>query len=61
MEYYPRSHVPTLQEFIGTDFVHFMHAGNRIKERIYLNVHPNHAVEVMRFVVQEVRRSLVRR
>jgi hypothetical protein len=57
MEFYPKSHLPSPPDFDGAHFVHFMRAdtkGGSIKERIYINVHPDHAAEVMRFIVAEL-------
>ena len=57
MEFYPQSHLPSPEAFGGAFFVHFMRSdfnGGSINERIYMNVHPNHAAEVIRFVVEEL-------
>jgi len=57
MEVYPKSHLPEAQAFEGAYFVHFMRAdftGDTITERIYINVHPDHAAAVMGFIVPEL-------
>ena len=57
MEFHPQAHLPAAEEFDGAYFVHFMRSdfrSNSINERIYINVHPDHAAEVMQFVVQDV-------
>ena len=56
-QYYPKTHLPGPEEFSDAYFVHFIRPdfkGDSINERIYINVHPDHAAEVMRFVVEEL-------
>jgi hypothetical protein len=56
-KYAPKSHLPDVAEFDDAYFVHFVRPdmkGDSITERIYINVHPNHGTEVMRFVVREL-------
>lgn len=57
MEGYSQDHLPAPQAFEGAYFVHFMSAqfkGETIQERIYINVHPDHAAEVIGFIVREL-------
>jgi len=57
MEYSPKSHLPEPAAFEGAYFIHFRRPAARldtISERIYLNLHPDHAAEVMRFVVSDI-------
>jgi hypothetical protein len=55
--YYKKSELPAAEEITRAGFIHFMRPaakGDAVTERIYLNVHPDHAVEVMRFIVTEL-------
>jgi HopA1 effector protein family len=56
-EGYDRNHLPGPEAFDGAYFVHFVRTsfdGDQVKERIYINVHPDHAAEVMAFIVREL-------
>src|SRR5581483_922368 len=47
-EFFPKDHPPAPGAFQGAYFVHFMRSdfhGEGIQERIYLNVHPDHALD----------------
>jgi hypothetical protein len=60
MEVYPQSHLPAAEQMSGAFFVHFFRPdmkGSSINERIYINVHPDHAAQVMGFVVRELLKS----
>lgn len=55
--YYRKEQLPQLDVINGAGFIHFIRPtpkGSRVTERIYLNVHPDHAVEVMRYIVTEL-------
>src|SRR5271165_4826208 len=55
-EGYPVDHLPQVDAFRDAYFVHFMRADFRnqqVQERIYINVYPDHAAEVMAYVVHE--------
>lgn len=54
---YRKDRLPEPGEIDGAAFIHFTRPRpkeDRVTERIYLNVHPDHAVDVMRFVVTEL-------
>ncbi len=54
---YPKNQLPSEQEVDGAGFVHFSRAdynANMITERIYIDAHPDHAAEVMGFVIREL-------
>jgi hypothetical protein len=56
-EYYPKSHLPGPQAFDDAYFVHFLRPGfqgDKIVERIYINVHPDHAADVIGFAAQQL-------
>ena len=56
-EVFATNKLPGPEVFDGAYFVHFLRAGlsgPKIAERIYVNLHPDHATEVMRFVVKEL-------
>lgn len=54
---YRKNDLPSAEVINTAGFIHFLRPapkGDQITERIYLNVHPDHAAEVMRFVVVEL-------
>ena len=56
-EFYEKGHPAKVEAFADAYFVHFMRSdlkSDAITERIYLNVNPDHAAEVIRFLVKEV-------
>jgi hypothetical protein len=56
-EYYPKSHLPGPRAFDEAYFVHFLRPGfqgDKITERIYINVHPDHAADVIGFAAREL-------
>ena len=57
MEVYPSKKLPEASQFAGAYFVHFVPASfgtDDITERIYINVHPDHAADVIGFIVREL-------
>lgn len=54
--YYKKGNPPSAREISGAGFIHFMRAdeGDDITERIYIDTHPDHAAEVMGFVVRKL-------
>jgi hypothetical protein len=56
-EGYPKDRLPGPEAFRDAYFVHFIRPdfrGDGVEERIYMNVHPDHAADVMAFLVRDV-------
>jgi acetyl esterase/lipase len=54
-QHYPKSHLPSPREVESAAFVYFSrddYKGNMVTERIYIDAHPDHAAEVLGFVVR---------
>jgi hypothetical protein len=61
---YRRTQLPDAKDVENTYFVHFVREGgdpNKITERIYIDVHPDHALDVMEFIVRELLRPAAER
>jgi hypothetical protein len=56
-EYFPKAHLPAPGAFDDAYFVHFIRPGfqgDKITERIYINVHPDFAADVIGFAAREL-------
>jgi uncharacterized protein DUF4157/type III HopA1-like effector protein len=61
MTHFTPAHPPSAAQIEGAGFIHFYRSdydSTRVTERIYLNVHPDHASEVFGFVVNDMMRPV---